>query len=227
MVRRAACPQRRQGDLTRRVRTRRCSYGTRCRSPWKDPTAMLTRLKAAEKRLDKLKTKNDQKRHSRRGPMTLCPVAIAIGCRKCPVFTVCPVKGIIVTTKPTLKMRPRQTRTRPARMPMPRNSVTATKWFRASARESVRRTTRPASFVRPIRPGFEHTQFQGGERLRTTYVNLGKGILTSLHHYDFTRSFTSDVSCACRRLRAAWQKSVRLRTACVLAHDEIRLRLHS
>ena len=27
--------------------------------------------------------------------MTLCPVAIAIGCRKCPVFTVCPVKGII------------------------------------------------------------------------------------------------------------------------------------
>jgi hypothetical protein len=27
--------------------------------------------------------------------MILCPVAIAIGCRKCPVFTVCPVKGII------------------------------------------------------------------------------------------------------------------------------------
>ncbi len=27
--------------------------------------------------------------------MTLCPVAIAIGCRKCPVFRVCPVKGVI------------------------------------------------------------------------------------------------------------------------------------
>lgn len=27
--------------------------------------------------------------------MTLCPVAIAIGCRKCPVFNICPVKGII------------------------------------------------------------------------------------------------------------------------------------
>lgn len=27
--------------------------------------------------------------------MTLCPVALAIGCRKCPVFNVCPAKGII------------------------------------------------------------------------------------------------------------------------------------
>lgn len=27
--------------------------------------------------------------------MTLCPVAIAIGCRKCPAFNVCPAKGVI------------------------------------------------------------------------------------------------------------------------------------
>ena len=27
--------------------------------------------------------------------MTLCPIAIAVGCKKCPVFAVCPVKGII------------------------------------------------------------------------------------------------------------------------------------
>lgn len=27
--------------------------------------------------------------------MVLCPVAIAVGCRKCPVFSVCPVKGVI------------------------------------------------------------------------------------------------------------------------------------
>jgi hypothetical protein len=27
--------------------------------------------------------------------MTLCPVALAVGCRKCPVFSVCPVKGVI------------------------------------------------------------------------------------------------------------------------------------
>ncbi len=27
--------------------------------------------------------------------MTLCPVALAVGCRKCPVFAVCPVKGVI------------------------------------------------------------------------------------------------------------------------------------
>jgi len=27
--------------------------------------------------------------------MTLCPVALAVGCIKCPVFNICPVKGII------------------------------------------------------------------------------------------------------------------------------------
>jgi hypothetical protein len=27
--------------------------------------------------------------------MVLCPIAIAVGCRKCPIFKVCPVKGVI------------------------------------------------------------------------------------------------------------------------------------
>ena len=27
--------------------------------------------------------------------MTLCPVALAVGCRKCPVFSVCPLKSVI------------------------------------------------------------------------------------------------------------------------------------
>ena len=27
--------------------------------------------------------------------MTLCPIAMAVGCKKCPVFKVCLVKGII------------------------------------------------------------------------------------------------------------------------------------
>jgi hypothetical protein len=27
--------------------------------------------------------------------MKICPVAIAVGCRKCPVFNVCPAKGAI------------------------------------------------------------------------------------------------------------------------------------
>ena len=27
--------------------------------------------------------------------MTLCPVALVVGCKKCPAFSVCPVKGII------------------------------------------------------------------------------------------------------------------------------------
>ena len=27
--------------------------------------------------------------------MTLCPVALAVGCKKCPIFSVCPAKGLI------------------------------------------------------------------------------------------------------------------------------------
>jgi hypothetical protein len=32
--------------------------------------------------------------------MTLCPVALAAGCKKCPVFSVCPLKGVIGDHKP-------------------------------------------------------------------------------------------------------------------------------
>jgi len=32
--------------------------------------------------------------------VTLCPIAIAVGCKKCPIFAVCPVKGIIGDYKP-------------------------------------------------------------------------------------------------------------------------------
>ena len=27
--------------------------------------------------------------------MTLCPIALAVGCRKCPIVAVCPAKGVI------------------------------------------------------------------------------------------------------------------------------------
>jgi len=27
--------------------------------------------------------------------MTICPVAIAVGCQKCPVFKVCPLKSVL------------------------------------------------------------------------------------------------------------------------------------
>lgn len=27
--------------------------------------------------------------------MTLCPIAIAAGCKKCPALAICPVKGVI------------------------------------------------------------------------------------------------------------------------------------
>jgi hypothetical protein len=27
--------------------------------------------------------------------MTLCPIALAAGCKKCPAFSLCPLKGVI------------------------------------------------------------------------------------------------------------------------------------
>lgn len=27
--------------------------------------------------------------------MVLCPIALAVGCRKCPIFSFCPVKSVI------------------------------------------------------------------------------------------------------------------------------------
>ncbi len=27
--------------------------------------------------------------------MTLCPIALAVGCKKCPAFTMCPLKSVI------------------------------------------------------------------------------------------------------------------------------------
>jgi hypothetical protein len=32
--------------------------------------------------------------------MVLCPVALAVGCKKCPIFNVCPAKSIIGDYKP-------------------------------------------------------------------------------------------------------------------------------
>jgi hypothetical protein len=32
--------------------------------------------------------------------MTLCPVALAVGCSKCPIYRPCPLKGVIGDYKP-------------------------------------------------------------------------------------------------------------------------------
>ena len=38
--------------------------------------------------------------------MTLCPIALVAGCKKCPAFTVCPLKSVIGDYK-----KPDETRT--------------------------------------------------------------------------------------------------------------------
>ena len=32
--------------------------------------------------------------------MVLCPVALAVGCQRCPIFNVCPAKAVIGDYKP-------------------------------------------------------------------------------------------------------------------------------
>lgn len=37
--------------------------------------------------------------------MTLCPVALAVGCRKCPAFKICPAKSLIGDYQPEQQPR--------------------------------------------------------------------------------------------------------------------------
>lgn len=48
--------------------------------------------------------------------MTLCPIALAVGCKKCPAFTVCPVKGVIGDYR-----KDEDTQTKPPADPAKRN----------------------------------------------------------------------------------------------------------
>jgi len=34
-------------------------------------------------------------RERRSSAMTLCPIALVVGCKKCPAFSICPLKGVI------------------------------------------------------------------------------------------------------------------------------------
>jgi hypothetical protein len=40
--------------------------------------------------------------------MTLCPVALAVGCEKCPVFSICLVKGKLGDYTPVKKPEPKK-----------------------------------------------------------------------------------------------------------------------
>lgn len=40
--------------------------------------------------------------------MTLCPIALAVGCKKCPAFTVCPLKSVIGNYKKPEETRSKQ-----------------------------------------------------------------------------------------------------------------------
>lgn len=39
--------------------------------------------------------------------MTLCPVALAVGCKRCPVFAICPAKSLIGDYRPESEKSPK------------------------------------------------------------------------------------------------------------------------
>ena len=39
--------------------------------------------------------------------MVLCPIALAVGCKKCPIFSFCPVKTVIGDQKEAEKPAPK------------------------------------------------------------------------------------------------------------------------
>ncbi len=48
--------------------------------------------------------------------MTICPIAIAVGCQKCPVLRICPLKSVLGDT-------PKSTTTHPLAMPPGKGSM--------------------------------------------------------------------------------------------------------
>lgn len=40
--------------------------------------------------------------------MTVCPIALVAGCRKCPAFSVCPLKSVLGDQPPPGKEAPRK-----------------------------------------------------------------------------------------------------------------------
>lgn len=47
--------------------------------------------------------------------MTLCPIALAAGCKKCPAFSVCPLKGVIGDYRKPEQMQDKQQAQKPKR----------------------------------------------------------------------------------------------------------------
>jgi hypothetical protein len=70
--------------------------------------------------------------------MKICPIAIAVGCAKCPVFSVCPVKRLI-GDQPAREDKPA------AKAPAPARTVKSTRPVRPTAAVKNGKRARPAA----------------------------------------------------------------------------------
>ena len=62
--------------------------------------------------------------------MTLCPIAVVAGCKKCPAFRICPLKGV-------LGDEPEAPPSAPAKSTRPAASVSAAKPAKAATRRKT------------------------------------------------------------------------------------------
>jgi hypothetical protein len=72
--------------------------------------------------------------------MTICPVAIAVGCKKCPIFKVCPVKSVIGDYKPAAPTADAPKTATKSVYRKPRKSPAKT-----AAKSAAKAATKPAS----------------------------------------------------------------------------------
>ncbi len=62
--------------------------------------------------------------------MTICPIAIAVGCKKCPAFKICPLKGLLGDKPKAPEIQP-EVKIKAA--PQPRNTTPNTRKKRKTA----------------------------------------------------------------------------------------------
>ena len=70
--------------------------------------------------------------------MTVCPIAIAVGCKKCPIFKICPVKGTLGDYKPEAAVAS-ESASRPAKKTATKKAAASKPKARANAKPATKK----------------------------------------------------------------------------------------
>jgi hypothetical protein len=70
--------------------------------------------------------------------MTVCPIAIAVGCKKCPIFKICPVKSTLGDYKPEAPAASASA-AKPAKKPAAKKAAASKPKAKASAKPAAKK----------------------------------------------------------------------------------------